>query len=329
MRIEYLIFFSLLFFITPTTNAQNTITAKEYKKIGIEYLSQGQTDSALIFLYQAENLGLVDGELMGSLALAHLQKQEINKALKWAKLSLADKVNPSPDGWLAGALAYDQQGRAKKRDLWFKKGIQQFPTDYLLRFYSAQTSFHKNPAKAEANLLAAIYLQPVYAPAHLLLGQEMHKQNQNTKTLLPFLYYLILYHDAPESPEIVDLIENTLNNWALSPATTNNTSMLKSDALIPPFQPTPNSNLSKDEWLIHQLTQLMKSLGNKEFIHQNPSWAYYIDFFSDAFKQGHSQALIHHLIFSRYKAETIEWITKYSEQYEMMALWVSIWDFGR
>ncbi len=327
---QKLLFIHLFLFTLFSVTAQDLITAKEQKRLGIEYLSQGKTDSALIFLHEAESLGLLDGELMGSLALAHLQNEEVSKAIKWAKLSLTDKVNPSPDGWLAGALAYEKQGRMKKRDSWLKKGIQKFPTDYLLRYYSAKAAFPTDPQKAESDLLTAIFLEPVYAPSHLLLGQEMYRKGENTKTLLPFLYYLMLYHDAPESPDIVALIENLLNDWASMPASTTKVKYQKEDALLPSFKPTPRDpSTEKDEWLVQQLSQLMKSMEEEDFINQNPSWAYYIDFFSNASKQDHSEALIYHLIFSRYKPETLEWITKYQNKYEMMTLWVSIWEFGR
>ncbi|HLW08037.1 MAG TPA: hypothetical protein VKY45_10800, partial [Marinilabiliaceae bacterium] len=90
---QKLLFIHLFLFILFSVTAQDLITAKEQKRLGIEYLSQGKTDSALIFLHEAESLGLLDGELMGSLALAHLQNDEIVKSLKWAKKSVTDKVN--------------------------------------------------------------------------------------------------------------------------------------------------------------------------------------------------------------------------------------------
>ena len=325
-----LLFFTLFFSTILSVTAQTPTTANDFKELGIEYLLKGKTDSALLLLHNAEEMGLFDGELMGSLALGHLQKEEVNKALKWAKLSLTDKVHPSPDGWLAGAIAYEKQGRTKKRDAWLKKGVQKYPTDYLLRYYSARANFPTDPKKAESELLTAIFLEPVYAPSHLLLGQEMNSRGENTKTLLPFLYYLLLYHDAPESPDIVELIENLLNDWASTPFSKARVKHQKENALISTFRPTPlNLSTDKEEWLVEQLSNFMKSMEDEDFIDQNPSWAYYIDFFSNASEQGHSEALIYHLIFSRYKPETLEWITKHQDKYELMTLWVSIWEFGR
>ncbi len=316
---NYLVILFTLFF--GIVHCQNNI---DFKKQGIEYLSiAGKTDSALILLHKQNELSPKDNEVIGAIALGYFQKKEFKKAIKWAKKGTKKNQLSSPDSWIAGALSYHELKKYKKRDLWLKQGVKQHPTDYLLRYYLAKTLFPKNFRNAETELLNSIYLEPSFVESHLLLGEQMYQNGENLKALLPVAYFLVLYHDSYQNPDLVAVIENIFQDW--SKIKEGNSKSHRDNAMKIDFQPqiiTENAN--RYEWLIFQFDNLLKEMENEEFIKENPSWAFYLDFFSNISRQNFSEPLIRHVLYSRNQGETIDWLTKNGDQYKEMLDWIAL-----
>ena len=316
---NYLVIIFTLFF--GSIYSQNNI---DLKKQGLEYLSTvGKTDSALILLHKQNKISPKDNEVIGAIALGYFQKKEFKKAIKWAKKGIRKSQLTSPNGWIAGALSYNELKNYKKRDKWLEQGVKQYPTDYLLRYYLAKTLFPKNLKNAETELLNSIYLEPSFVESHLLLGEQMYQNGENLKALLPVAYFLVLYHDSYQSPDLVAVIENIFQDW--SKIKQGNSKSHRDNAMKIDFQPQPiTENEDKYEWIVSQFVKLLKEMENEEFIKVNPSWAFYLDFFSNISKQNFSEPLIRHILYSRYQGDTIDWLTKNGEQYKEMLNWIAL-----
>ncbi|MGQ1946978.1 tetratricopeptide repeat protein [Geofilum sp. OHC36d9] len=320
------IIFSLFILSTLTIEAQTE--ALTHKKMGLNYLDNGEIDSSLTELNAAQRMGLNDGEVLGGMALVYVQKNDIKQAIHYAKKARKDKLHPSANAWLAGVLAYEAKGKSRPMNQWIEKGLAAYPTDFLLLYHAGRLTIHTNETKGEDYLLRAVSSAPAYSPAHLLLGEQMYRKGENIKALLPLLYYLMLNHNTPESPDILAVIENMLNDWAGNSQNISKINKADSD-LTTNFIPIQKEKGSDNyQWLTQQLTAFMESLQTAKI---NPSaalWSSYTDFFAKAAQMDFDEALTQHIIFSRNQADVLNWITQYPDQYQMMADWITVWEFG-
>jgi hypothetical protein len=319
------IIFSLFILSTLTINAQTE--ALSHKKMGLDYLDNGEIDSALIELDIAQRMGVNDGEVLGGMSLVYVQKNNIKKAIHYAKKARKDKLHPSANAWLAGVLAYEAKGKSRQMNQWIDKGLAAYPTDFLLLYHAGRITIRSDEKKGENYLLRSIISAPAYSPAHLLLGEQMHRKGENIKALLPLLYYLILNHNTTESPDILAVIENMLKDWALSSQSISKINKADTD-FTTNFSPTPKEEDTDNyQWLTQQLTAFMESLQTAKINSSAALWSNYAEFFAKAAQMDFDEALTQHIIFSRNQANVLDWITKYPDQYQMMADWITIWEF--
>ncbi len=320
MRNYLVILFTFLFGIIYSQNSEINLKVQ-----GLKYLSiAGKTDSALVFLHDYNKLSPKDGEVIGAIALGYYQKGDYKQSLKWAKKNVKKQEQSSADGWIAGALSYHALKDSKNSEKWLEKGIKQHPSDYLLRYHFAKILFPKDRQKAEIELLNSIYLEPSFAEAHLLLGEQMYQNGENLKALLPVAYFLVLYHDSYQSPDLVAVIENIFTEW--SKIGKKNKMITKDNSLSINYKPQQKADVQeKYEWIATEFVKLLKAMEDEKFIESNPSWAFYLDFFSNISKQNYANPLIRHILYSRYQGETLEWLTVNRKQYNEMIDWIAIW----
>jgi tetratricopeptide (TPR) repeat protein len=301
------------------------IGGNEFKLRGLELLNEGQTDSAMVYLNQAVMKGVADGEVLGGLALAYMQKGDAQRALENAVEARKDKQHPSADAYLAGVLAHEAMGNVSQRDRWLDQGLKAFPADYLLLYHAGRITIPFDSEEGERMLLRSIHAYPAFGAAHLLLGEHMYRRGENLKATLPLMYYLLLHQDALNSGDVVALIERLYDSWSFSNESVSKVSKASKGFTID-YIPTAYSGGPNDkgEWFVAESLALMQSVRLATVSSSDALWVFYSDFFGQVARLGFDVPLAHHMAYSRYPGEAMEWINDNSQLYQLLGDWLMV-----
>ncbi len=301
------------------------IGGNEFKFRGLELLNEGQTDSAMVYLNQAVLKGVADGEVLGGLALAYIQKGDAQRALENAVEARKDKQHPSADAYLAGVLAHESMGNISQRDRWLDQGLKAFPADYLLLYHAGRIAIPFDSEEGEKWLLRSIHAYPAFGAAHLLLGENMYRRGENLKAALPLMYYLLLYQDAINSGDVVALIERLYDSWSISKESISKVSKASKgftiDHIPAAYAGGPDD---KGEWFVSESLALMQSVRMASVSSSDALWVFYSDFFGQVASLGFDVPMAHHMAYSRYPADAMEWINDNSQLYQMLGDWLLV-----
>jgi tetratricopeptide (TPR) repeat protein len=298
---------------------------QEYKFRGLEFLDEGQSDSAMVYLNQAVIKGLADGEVLGGLALAYFQKGDAARALENAVEARKDLIHPSADAYLAGVLAYEELGNVRLRDKWMEEGIEAFPSDCLLLYHAGRIAIPFDSGKGERYLLRSIHACPGFGDAHLLLGENMYRRGENLKAVLPLIYYLFLHQDALNSADVAASVERLYDSWAVSTLGISKVSTAGKGFSVD-FVPEAFSGSYEERgpWFVKQTVGLIGSMQMAGVSSSDGLWVFYSDFFSQVARLGFDEAMAYHIAYTRYPADAMEWINDNAESYRMLGDWLML-----
>lgn len=321
--------FAILLLLPYTAKGQTS--GDDYKAKGLACLQANKTDSALIMLDLAVGAGQNDGAVLGALALVYVLEGDATKAIGYARDARSRKESVTADAYVAGVLASEKLGKPGQRDKWLRDGLKRFPEDYLLLYHAGRLSTASNASEAEAYLLRSVYAAPWFAESHFLLGQQMYRQGENLKAVLPLFYFLLLENSSERSKETVLNLEGLFNAWSNSNQGISKVTRVSSGfttGFMPEkgeFKKTDYS--ARSRWFVQQSANLMLSLDEIEVAPNHILWEFYSDFFNQAATTGHAQALSWHLANGRYPAELVEWIAANGAKYQNMIDWLSVQDY--
>lgn len=303
----------------------------EYKMKGMACLQANKTDSALILLQLAVDAGQDDGAVLGGLALVYVLKGDASRAIGYARDARSRKESVTADAYVAGILASEKLGKPGQRDKWLRDGLKRFPEDYLLLYHSGRLAIPLDVKKAEAYLLRSVYAAPWFAESHFLLGQQMYRQGENLKAVLPLFYFLLLENSSERSKETVLNIESLYHAWSMSEKGVSKVTRVD-PGFTSDFTPEKGEFVKTDysarsRWFVQQSASLMLSLDEIEVAPNHILWEFYSDFFNQAATTGHAEALSWHLANGRYPAELLEWIAANGAKYQEMIDWLSVQDY--
>ncbi len=317
--------FICLLFLVGGQLAFGQIGGNEYKLRGLELLNEGQTDSAMVYLNQAVMKGVADGEVLGGLALAYIQKGDAQRALENAVEARKDKQYPSADAYLAGVLAHESMGNVSQRNRWLDQGLKAFPADYLLLYHAGRIAIPFDTKEGERLLLRSIHAYPAFGAAHLLLGENMYRRGENLKAVLPLMYYLLLHQDALNSGDVVALIERSYDSWSISKESISKVSKASKgftiDHIPAAYAGGPND---KGEWFVEESLALMQSVRMASVSSSDALWVFYADFFGQVARLGFDVPMAHHMAYSRYPADAMEWINDNAQLYQLLGDWLMV-----
>ena len=318
--------FVILFLLPYTIWGQTP--GDDYKAKGLACLQANKTDSALIMLQLAVDAGQDDGAVLGALALVYVLEGNVTKAIGYARDARSRKESVTADAYVAGVLASEKLGKPGQRDKWLRDGLKRFPEDYLLLYHAGRLTIPFNVKEGEAYLLRSVYAAPWFAESHFLLGQQMNRQGENLKAVLPLFYFLLLENSSERSKETVLNIESLYQAWSISEKGVSKVTRVSPD-FISGFTPEKGEFVKTDysarsRWFVKQTADLIQSLNNVEVASNHILWEFYSDFFNRVATTGHAEALAWHLANGRYHAELVEWIAANGARYKEMVDWLSV-----
>lgn len=297
--------------------------ADALKLRGLELLDRGENDSAMVYLSRALMDAPDDADILGGLAMVYINMGDAQRAVDFAVKGVKDRLNPSSDAYLAGVLGYEKLGNVRLRNKWLEEGLEVFPSDYLLLYHAGRINIPFDKEKGEKYLLRSIYAYPAFAPAHLLLGENMYRRGENLKAVVPLIYYLFLNHNELNSADIVASIERLYSSWSASTQSISKVSNA-SKGFTTDFRPEEfkGKQDEKGQWFVNQTIGLIKSMETANVASSDGLWLFYSDFFSHVSILGFSQPLAYHISYSRYPGDSMVWINENTELYQMLADWL-------
>ncbi|MCA1745836.1 MAG: hypothetical protein LC643_09095, partial [Bacteroidales bacterium] len=177
----------------------------------------------------------------------------------------------------------------------------------------------------ERLLLHSIHAYPAFGSAHLLLGENMYRRGENLKAALPLMYYLLLHQDALNSGDVVALIERLYDSWSISKESVSKVSKASKGFTID-YIPTAYSGGPNDkgEWFVAESLALMQSVRLATVSSSDALWVFYSDFFGQVARLGFDVPMAHHMAYSRYPADAMEWINDNSQLYQLLGDWLMV-----
>jgi hypothetical protein len=226
------------------------------------------------------------------------------------------------DDYISALLANETKGKTKKCNKLLKQGLKLYPDDYLLLYHGGRITNDKR--EDERLLIKSVYANPAFEETHLLLGEKMYHGNDYLKTVLPLFYFLLLENDTERSYAVVLMLENLFEAWAQGKTPENHLNFGIECNFIPTaYIPTKNRS-EKYRWLVEQILNLMEAMNSVKTLSADVLWEFYSDFFANAVETENTNALARHLVYSRYPAEVLEWISGNGLEYKRMIDWLTL-----
>ncbi len=188
--ILFLTLFTLPFYANAQDNPYDTKILE-----GIELHDKGNYEGAIAKYKEAIKLNKKAALAYYELGLSYYALKDYKKAKKYASKSIkyAKDERIKVSSYLIKGTALDDSGSTKKAIKVYKRGIKDFPDNYLLH-YNVGFSYYKidDFKNAEKALQKALQLNPEHNTSHLLMAYVMGDRGLRVQSLMSLMQFLFL-----------------------------------------------------------------------------------------------------------------------------------------
>src|SRR5690606_27567278 len=143
-----------------------------------------------------------------------------------------------------------------------------------------------------------------FAPAHLLLGENMYRRGENLKAVVPLIYYLFLNHNELNSADIVASIERLYSSWSASTQSISKVSNASkgytTDFRLEEFKGKQDE---EGQWFVNQTIGVIESMETAKVASSDRLWLFDSDVFSHVSNLGFSRPVAYHISYSHYPGD--------------------------
>ncbi len=272
------------------------------------------------------------------LAITYSALKEYGKAIKHCDVIIKSKSDISFMAYGVKGACEDYQGKPEKAVKTFKEGIKSNPNYYQLYYSLALTSYHlHNFKETEEALIRGIKVNPYHASSHMLLGFLKSDQNERSKSLLAFFYFLVLEPTGNRADQVFKLVEQLQKKGVHREDNNNVTININSDfdkndfgtaemmlSLLEASKQTEiNEKKSEFEIFSNTNASFFKLLGEQRKDKKGFFWDFYVDFFYDLVKDKQMYEAFSHQIYQTVNDDSNkEWLSANSVQIEKLYFWL-------
>lgn len=272
------------------------------------------------------------------LALTYSVLKEYDKAIKHCDVVIKSKTDITHLAYAIKGACEDYQGKPDKAIKTFKEGIKFNPNYHSLYYSLALTSYNQRKFKdAEEAVIDGIKVNPYHASSHMLLGFLKNDQNERSKSLLAFFYFLLLEPEGNRANQVFKLIEQQQKQGVVREDNKNITVKISSDfdkndfgtaemmlSLLEASKETEvNENKSNFEIFTNTNNSFFNILGEQRKGKKGFFWDFYVDFFYDLVKDKQMyEAYSHHIYQSKKDDQNSSWVNANSVQIEKLVFWL-------
>jgi tetratricopeptide (TPR) repeat protein len=326
------------FTITAQSDELNEIVRK-----GVELHDNGQYEKAIETYKTALKIDKKSILVHYEMATTYFTLKKYDDAIKHADKVIKQKKKYIGSAYIIKGSALDLQGKSKAAIKAYRKGIKKDPTNHLLHYNLGLAAYNSKDYKtAEEGAIGAIQNKPSHGSSHILLSYAMNAQNKRVQTILALYYFLMLESDSKRSVPALELLEAKLSSGVKKTG---------ENEISVTFAPNDDDEFSAAELMLSLLEagkSLEKNEGKTEqelFIANSESffkmmgeqnkkkkkgfwWAFYVEFFDDMVKAGHSEVFCNYISLSKKDNKAREWIKANKEKLSAFSKWINAYEFN-
>ena len=309
---------------TPSTASQRQLIDE-----GVKLHDQGNYDAAISRYEQVLRENPANVEALYEMSFSYYLKKDCQKSLEMAYKAAQYKSDLL--GVIYGGIGncQDDMGKPQEAIETYKAGIKLLPANFLLHYNLGLTYVRSRQLEdARAILKKSASLNPDHASSHNLLSIVFDKGNYKTPALLAACRFLILEPTSKRSDVALQLVQKVMQG-GVSPAKDGNNIRILVDSSPQDKDEGDFSTLEMTMGLIRagnyieknkdkSETQLLVSNFNSLFgilselsakAHRSKfTWKYYVPYFEEMKKQGHTEAFVYYINQQGNKTGVGDWL---------------------
>jgi hypothetical protein len=320
---------------TPSTESQ-----KQLINEGVALHDRGDYDGAISHYEQVLLENPANVEALYEMALSLYLKKDYQKSLEVALRAAQYKSN------LLGAIygqignCQDDLGRPKEALETYKAGIKLMPANYLLRYNLGLTLARTEQTEAaRAEVKKAAFLNPNHTGSQNLLSIVFDRGGYRTPALLAACRFLILEPKSGRSDAALGLIQKIMQagvsqksaneiNVFLDPSAKKDEGDFGFIDLFMSLMKAGNSteknkNKTEIELLVGNFDSLFgilsESIGKSD--RTKFTWKYYVPYFAELKKQGHTEAFVYYINQRSSLAGVDQWLGQHQNKVSEFLNW--------
>lgn len=344
--IKKTLLFTLCLFISFYAIGQNTVKAKEKVKEGYKLHKAQKYDKAIKAYTEALEADKNNLLALSEMAMTYIAIKDYKQAIKLCKKAIAKNANSNElaNVYVQLGTAYDLAGKGKKAVKLYNKGIELFPSYYMLYFNKGITQMGLKDFKSSLmSFQTSAQENPEHPSSHYYIGLIEDKLNHKIPAIMALSRFLVLENNSKRSAYaslfIRRLVGNSMSKNKYGGITINMSSLKEKKyddfSMIEMMMSISAANqlvINKklEDSLGIKLTEAQKFLSSYDKMCSLLSdtdkigfyWTYYAPYFSEMKKQDHTEVmtyLIH--VFTKDNGYVKTWIDENDKAIDIFSKW--------
>lgn len=359
MRKQVLTGALLLLFLAVATQAQklgepklepspSTAAQDELIKQGIALHDQGNYDGAISRYQEVLKENPNNVLALYEMGFSYFEKKDYRRSLEIAYKTAQFKSSLLPRVYVQIGNALDELGEAKQAIETYEAGIKLFPKHFLLH-YNLAVTYNKlgkfDDARASAKKSAG--LNPGHPASNLLLAMLFDRGSYRTPALLAASRFLILEPKSGRSETALSIIRksmqagvaagknpNEINIFVDMPAKKDEGDFTTIDLVISMATVAGNTEKNRDKTPMQLLTGSFETvfaiLGESEESDRSKfTWKYYVPYFVELKKQGHTEAFVYYINQRDAPSEVTQWLAQNRDKMTAFLTWSKVYPWPK
>jgi tetratricopeptide (TPR) repeat protein len=315
---------------------------------GIELHDAGKYQEAINKYKKALAIDPASALVYYEMAYSYHQLKDYTNALECVNKSLS--FNDEKTNYLATIVkgsVLDDMGEPKESIAFYQQALKKYPDEYLLLFnYGVSLAGVRRISEAEQSFKSALALNPNHPGSHLQLANLKMSKNENVSALCGLYFFLLLESEGPRaetnSKKLLSLLypekKGKENEWVinLSGKPDKNDPITAAELGLTMIQISSGDlegkNKTQQENLVKDTDSLLTLLGElnenntkrkkKKATTNEHLWNFYVPFFYELHKSGHTEAFSYHIMKSSQDESVQDWLAANNEKLQLFYLWL-------
>lgn len=253
---------------------------------------------------------------LAELANTYLALKDYGNAIRYSDKVIDQKKENLLLAYMVKGTALDELNKSDEAITVYQEGLSKGGNHFLLQYNLGLVYYKiKDVAKAEQAFTSAVLLNPSHSSSHLMLGLLMTEQNEKSKSILAYFYFLLL---EPSSERAKEVYKSVMNNLATT-SNSNDTNEIKLKANS--IQGFGALDLALELLLVSRPKELKEDIDQLEYItraffnmahelkkeQSNFWWNFYVPFFYKISKENQNRVFCY-FISQGVKTDSKNWV---------------------
>jgi tetratricopeptide (TPR) repeat protein len=308
---------------TPSTPSQ-----KQLIKQGVSLHDKGDYDGAISLYQQVLNENPNDIGALYEMSYSYYAQKNYKKSIEVGYKAAQYKSSLLHAIYVQIGSCFDELGDSKRAIEVYKAGIKLTPSSSLLQYNLAITYYRsQRPDEARVAVKRAAALDPNHPGSQLLLSSILNDGPYKLPSLLAALRFLVLEPGSKRSPVALQIVKNQMQAGVTPGKDGNNINVIMAtrqkkdegnfesvEFFMSLLKAGNDIEKNKDKTEIQLLTENFNSLfgllseSSDKADFSKFTWKYYVPYFVELKKQGHTEAFAYYINQQSQIAGVDEWL---------------------